>query len=198
MTEWQQSALLILLTNYLPKFDASDGRAAGTAEVYAWAARNRGRVFPAQGVHAPATPVSYAPQEYFPGPRGERLRIPGGILLHRIHTTLFKGTLANRLSISPGDPGTFWLHGDPDSLQAYAKEMCAEVWNPEKNLWDNPHGRANHAWDCEYLLQALAWMLNIAKKQRPGATKAAKTPRPVSRPQPARSAADKLGTFLRR
>lgn len=174
------------------------GEPTRTAEVYAWAARNRGRVFPAQGVHAPATPVSYAPQEYFPGPRGERLRIPGGILLHRIDTTLFKGTLANRLSVSPGDPGTFWLHAGPDSLRAYAKEMCAEVWNPEKNLWDNPHGRANHAWDCEYLLQALAWMLNIAKKQRPGGARPAKPPRPVPRPQPAKSAGDRLGALLRR
>lgn len=174
------------------------GEPQRTAQVYAWAARNRGRVFPSQGVHAPSTPVSYAPQEYFPGPKGERVKIPGGILLHKIDTTLFKGTLANQLTIAPGDPGTFWLHGDSDTLKAYAREMTAEVWNPEKNLWDNPHGRPNHAWDCEYLLQALAWMLNIAKKRRPGTAKPVKaTPKPVPRPLVG-SVADRLGALSRR
>ena len=135
------------------------GEPQRTAQVYGWAARNRGRVFPSQGVHSPSSPVSFAPQEYFPGLKGERIKIPGGVLLHKLDTTLFKGTLANRLAIAPGDPGTFWLHSDPDSLAAYAREMTAEVWNPEKNFWDNPHGRPNHAWDCEYMLQALAWLL---------------------------------------
>lgn len=175
------------------------GEPQRTAQVYAWGARNRGRVFPSQGVHSPSSPVSYAPQEYFPGPKGERVKIPGGILLHKIDTTLFKGTLANKLSIAPGDPGTFWLHGDPETLKAYAKEMVAEVWNPEKNLWDNPHGRPNHAWDCEYLLQALAWMLNIAKKRRPDAEKQARpVPRVVPRPRAGLSVADKLANFSRR
>ena len=74
------------------------------------------------------------------------------MLLHKIDTTLFKGTLANRLSIAPGDPGSFWLHSDPDTLAVYAREMTAEVWNPEKNFGITRMGRPNHAWDCEYLL----------------------------------------------
>lgn len=49
-----------------------------------------------------------------------------------IDRALKKGTLANRLSIAPGDPGSFWLHSGPESLAAYAREMSAEVWNPEK------------------------------------------------------------------
>ncbi|WP_165070989.1 terminase gpA endonuclease subunit [Desulfovibrio sp. ZJ200] len=169
-----------------------------TAQVYAWAARNRGRVFPAQGVHAPATPVSYAPQEYFPGPKGERVKIPGGILLHKVDTTMFKGVLASKLAIAPDDPGAFHLHSG-DGLLAYAREMCAEAWNPEKNLWDNPHGRPNHAWDCEYLLWALHWMLAVAKKKRPGAARPAPKalpPKPV--PRPAGSVADRLAAFTRR
>lgn len=176
------------------------GEPQRTAQVYAWAARNRGRVFPSQGVHAPSTPVSYAPQEYFPGVKGERVKIPGGILLHKVDTTLFKGTLANRLSITPGDPGSFWLHTAAEHLQTYAREMTAEVWNTEKNLWDNPHGRPNHAWDCEYLLQALAWMLNISKKRRPGTTKTVtQTGKSLPpKPRPAGSAADRLAAFSRR
>lgn len=169
-----------------------------TAQVYAWAARNRGRVFPAQGVHAPATPVAYAPQEYFPGLKGERVKIPGGILLHKVDTTMFKGVLASKLAIAPGDPGAFHLHAG-DGLLAYAREMCAEVWNPEKNLWDNPKGRPNHAFDCEYLLWALHWMLGIAKKKRPGASRpAAKVLPPKPFPRPAGSVADRLAAFSRR
>lgn len=174
------------------------GEPQRTAQVYAWASKNCGRVFPSQGVHAPSTPISYAPQEYFPGVKGDRVKIPGGVLLHKVDTTLFKGTLANRLSINPGDPGSFWLHAEADHLQAYAREMTAEVWNTEKNLWDNPHGRPNHAWDCEYLLQALAWMLNTSKMRQPGQPKPVRAmpPKPVARP--AGSAADRLVAFSRR
>ena len=38
------------------------------------------------------TPVAYTPQEYFPDPKGERVKIPGGILPHKVDTTMFKGT----------------------------------------------------------------------------------------------------------
>ncbi|MDR2821201.1 MAG: phage terminase large subunit family protein [Desulfovibrio sp.] len=170
-----------------------------TAQVYAWAAKNRGRVFPSQGVHAPSVPVGYAPQEYFPGPKGERIKIPGGILLHKVDTTLFKGTLANKLAINKDDPGAFHLHANDDgALGAYAKEMVAEVWNTEKALWDNPHSRPNHAWDCEYLLQALYWMLGVSRVKRPGEIKAKQTARP--RPEAVRSgasAADRLAGLRR-
>ncbi|MDD2966520.1 MAG: phage terminase large subunit family protein [Desulfovibrionaceae bacterium] len=184
------------------------GHPERTAAVYAWAAKNRERVFPSQGVHSPASPISYAPQEYFPGMKGERLKIPGGILLHRVDTTLFKGMLAAKLSIQAGDPGAFYLHAsDKESLLAYAKEMCAEVWNAEKNMWDNPHGRPNHAFDCEYYLQALAWMLHVSKARRPEEKQAATQHQPKAqtqsirtRPQPAilgRGAADVLAGLRR-
>lgn len=177
------------------------GEPQRTAQVYSWAAMNRGRVFPSQGVHSPSSPVSFSPVEYYPGPTGAKVKIPGGVLLHKIDTTLFKGTLANRLSIAPGDPGSFWLHSDPDTLAAYAREMTAEVWNPEKNFWDNPHGRPNHAWDCEYLLQALAWMLNISKRKRPDKSAkgpARQAPPPMPSPVVNRSIGDKLGSLRRR
>lgn len=171
-----------------------------TGQVYLWASKNRGRVFPSQGVHAPSSPVSYAPQEYFPGPKGERVKIPGGILLHRVDTTLFKGTLAHKLAIAPADPGAFHLHtSDKDALLGYAKEMSAEVWDREKNLWVNPHSRPNHAFDCEYLLQALYWQLNVAKMRRPDAQKPALTNLPpMPPPTGARNIANRLSGLARR
>jgi phage terminase large subunit GpA-like protein len=156
-----------------------------TAQVYSWAARNRGRVFPSQGVHAPSVPVKFTSQEYFPGPKGERVRIPGGILLYGVDTTRFKGDLAHRLAVRPEDPGAFHLHANEgNALESYAREMVAEVWNPEKMLWDNPRSRPNHAWDCEYLLWALHWMMGVAHFKRPEERKE-KQARP--KPAPARS-----------
>lgn len=177
------------------------GERQRTDQVYGWATCNRGRVFPSQGVHSPSSPVSFSPVEYSHGPTGSKIKIPGGVLLYKVDTTLFKSALANRLSIAPGDPGSFWLHSDPDTLAAYAREMTAEVWNPEKNFWDNPHRRPNHAWDCEYLLQALAWMLNISKRKRSHKSEkgpSRQAPPPIPKPGGTRSISDRLGSLRRR
>lgn len=48
------------------------GEPQRTAQVYSWAAMNRGRVFPSQGVHSPSSPVSFSPVEYYPGPTDAR------------------------------------------------------------------------------------------------------------------------------
>lgn len=162
------------------------GEQRRTANVYSWASKNKGRVFPSQGVHAPTSPVSYAPLEYFPGIKGDRVKIPGGLILYKVDTTMFKSILANRLAVNPADPGAFHLHAnDKGALTSYAREMVAEVWDPEKAIWDNPKGRANHAWDCEYLLQALAYILNLSRLKRPGQQPAKPaTPSPAQAPRP--------------
>lgn len=65
------------------------GEPQRTAQVYAWAPRNRGPVFPAQGVHSPASPITFAPQEYFPGPRGERVRILN-LIVGYVYKSMYK------------------------------------------------------------------------------------------------------------
>lgn len=150
------------------------GHPERTSGVYGWAAVNRGRVFPSQGVHAPSTPVGFAPREYFVDAKGHKVVIPGGVLLCKVDTTLFKGELANALTIAPTDPGAFHLHSMDEgsasgTLTAYAKEMTAEVWNSERGLWDNPSKKPNHAWDCEYLLRGLAWMMGVRNMTPPNA-----------------------------
>lgn len=165
------------------------GEQRRTAQVYSWAAKNRGRVFASQGVHSPSSPVSFTSLEYFPGIKGERVKIPGGLLLYKVDTTMFKSILANRLAVNPADPGAFHLHAQENgNLATYAREMVAEVWNPEKAIWDNPHGRGNHAWDCEYLMQALAYIVNLSRMQRPDAVEQQQTqsPRPVRHQSPPR------------
>ena len=66
------------------------GHPERSSEVINWALKNRQRVLLSQGVHSPANPVSYTPWEYFPNSTGSKIKIPGGIMLHRIDTTLLK------------------------------------------------------------------------------------------------------------
>lgn len=42
--------------------------------------------------------------EFFPDAKGSKIKIPGGVLLRRVDTTFFKGDLAEKLSVTPGDP----------------------------------------------------------------------------------------------
>jgi hypothetical protein len=111
-------------------------------------------------------------------------------LLRRVDTTFFKSDLAEKLTIAPGDPGTFWLHsnmvkrkaGEHDNiLLDYAREMCAEVFNPETLVWENPKQRPNHFWDCEVMCLVAAWELGLRNRRPPNKNKAKET-RPAPRP----------------
>lgn len=151
--------------------DAMGGR---TAEIYRYAIRHRGRVYPWQGARAMTQPYTPTPQEYFPDIKGNKIKISGGINLWRCDTTFFKNDLAHKLTIHPDDPGAFHLHSNErGELEEYAREMCAEVYDDEEQAWTNPHGRPNHYWDCEVMVKALAYIRNVrAARPKP------KTPRP--------------------
>ena len=186
------------------------GAPGRTKQVYAWCAKHGTRAMPYKGERSLASPVTYSPQDFFPDARGSKVRIPGGVLLRRVDTTFFKGDLAEKLSITPGDPGTFWLHANSVNrdntgtgtgetkgiLAEYAREMCAEVFNPETLAWENPHHRPNHYWDCELMALVAAWELAIRNWSPPqsdknNATPPARTLRPTPRPQP-RSVGERL------
>ena len=161
--------------------DAMGGR---TAEVYRWAVRHRGRVFPWQGVRSMAQPYTPSHQEYFPDAKGNKVKIPGGLMLYRCDVTFFKSDLAFKLGIHPDDPGAFHLHAnDGGQLEQYAKELCAEVWDDEKQGWENPANKPNHFWDCEVMQRAFAFILNVRHRRRPDeeAKKPARPPRPSER-----------------
>ncbi|MBS5374938.1 MAG: phage terminase large subunit family protein [Bilophila wadsworthia] len=190
------------------------GAPGRTKQVYAWCAQQGGRAMPFKGEQKMATPVSYSPIEFFPDAKGSKIKIPGGVLLRRVDTTFFKGDLAEKLSVTPGDPGTFWLHantvqqgiGEMGGILAdYAKEMCAEVFSPEKLIWENPHQRPNHFWDCEVMALVCAWELGIRNwetpdpepaRTEPAPMAAPAVPMPMQRPAP-RSLADRLARLRR-
>ncbi|GAB7079564.1 phage terminase large subunit family protein [Megalodesulfovibrio paquesii] len=189
------------------------GASGRTKQVYAWCAK-RPRAMAYQGKQSQATPVAYTPIEFFPDAKGQKIKIPNGILLRRVDTTFFKGDLSEKLSISPGDPGTFWLHANTASrsksaeatgmLEEYAREMCAEVFNPETLTWENPKQRANHFWDCEVMCLVGAWELGLRNRQAPRtASPNPQSPvskqaaaRPLQSPQ-AGSAAERLAALRR-
>ena len=155
--------------------DAMGGR---TAEIYRYATRHRGRVYPWQGVRSMTQPYTPTPQEFFPDIKGSKVRIPGGISLWRCDVTFFKNDLAHKLSIHAEDPGAFRLHSNgKGELEEYAREMCAEVWDDEEQAWTNPHGRPNHYWDCEVMIKALAYIRNV-RNSRPATRKTVRRDEP--------------------
>lgn len=179
-----------------------DAMGSRTKEVYGWAIRHRGRVFPWQGVRSMSQPFSPTALEYFPDSKGHKVRIPGGLNLWRCDTTFFKSDLSHKLAIAPQDPGAFHLHdGSGGILVQYAKEMCAEAWDDEKQAWVNPHGKPNHFWDCETMTLALAFILNVRHLRPLEPETPVSGNRPVSRrpiPKPGqRSIADRLANVRR-
>ncbi|MDR2946708.1 MAG: phage terminase large subunit family protein, partial [Candidatus Adiutrix sp.] len=145
-----------------------DAMGTRTKKVYEFCVQHRGRIVPYQGVDRLRVPIQHSSLEYYPDDRGNKVRIPAGLTLHRVDTKFFKDDLAARLSIAPDDPGAFHLHSnEKKELDGYAREMCAEVWSDEKDGWINPHGRPNHFWDCEVMIQALAYQLNIRNWKMP-------------------------------
>lgn len=150
---------------YAAMIDAMGGR---TAEIYRYAVRHRGRVFPWQGVQSMTQPFTPSPQEYYTDALGNKVRIPGGVNLWRCDTTFFKNDLAAKLAIAPEDPGAFHLHSNErGELVQYARELCAEIFDPEKGVWLNPKGRPNHYWDCEVMALALAYVLGVRNRAHP-------------------------------
>lgn len=103
-------------------------------------------------------------------------------MLYRCDVTFFKSDLAFKLGIHPDDPGAFHLHAnDGGQLEQYAKELCAEVWDDEKQGWENPANKPNHFWDCEVMQRAFAFILNVRHRRRPDeeAKKPGPSPAPV-------------------
>lgn len=170
-----------------------------TKAVYQFCVKHRGRIVPYQGVRTLPTPIEHAPQEFFPDEKGNKVKIPGGLLLHRVNTKFFKDDLAAKLAMNPNDPGAFHLHSNERrELDLYAKEMCAEVWSDEEQAWVNPHERDEHFWDCEVMLQALAYQVGIRNWKLPEETAALKKqPAPPIPARGGRTAADRLARIRR-
>jgi len=160
---------------------------------------------PLKGKQRQTTPVNWTRLDYFPGREGQKVAIPGGLVLYTLDTTYYKNKLARKLQIDPGNPGAIHLHNGftveemeawtgPHSLQEesynrwndYAKQMCAEVQD-ERGLWDNPKRLPNHHWDIGVYRYAVADLLFIGdEKPEHEVTEDRETKRPEPRQQKSR------------
>ena len=162
-----------------------DAMGSRTAEVYRFAHEHRGMVYPWQGRRSMSTPWAPTNLEFYPGLKGQQVRISGGLILYRCDTTFFKSALAHKLELTTVDPGAFHLHENTNNiLKQYAEEMSAEEWDYEKNAWVTVSDHAdNHFWDCETMIQALAYIRGVRNISVPGAQQTPpQRPRPVPRP----------------
>jgi len=135
-----------------------------TVEVYEFC-RTNPMFKPVKGRRSMDQPWNATRLDYYPGPRGKKIPIPGGLVLYTLNVTLYKNELARKLNIEPGDPGAFHLHADVG--QDYAKQMCAE-YQDDHGWWLCPKNKPNHHWDIGVYGMAAADILQIRNRRRPG------------------------------
>jgi phage terminase large subunit GpA-like protein len=136
-----------------------------TDKVYDFCRMHRGVIIPTQGVdrRTMTQPHAWSNIETYPGTKKP---IPGGLKLLRFDTTYYKNILAAKLEINRDDPGAWHLHSE--TTEEWARQLCAEVFDPEKNIWVQIASMANHAWDCGVLNILAADILGV-KYMRPQA-----------------------------
>ncbi len=145
---WQDRYMDVDGNVYPVRLTLQDAMGHRTSEVYDFCRmyRRMGTILPTMGVQSMATHYTYSDREYYPGTKKP---IPGGIRLVRFDTNYFKNQLASILEIMPGDPGCWHYHGE--ITLDWARQMTVEGVN-EKDVWENPQDKPNHAWDCAVLL----------------------------------------------
>ena len=137
-----------------------------TREVYEFCKANP--VFrPLKGRRTMDQPWNTTRLDYFPGPSGKKIPIPGGLLLYTINVTIYKNELAGKLNIEPTDPGAIHLHADVG--EDYARQMCAE-YQDEHGWWQCPKNKPNHHWDIGVYAMAAADILQLRIRRKPGET----------------------------
>jgi len=158
---FEDSYLDIEGNEYRVRFTVHDAMGHRTAEVYDFARLHRGRLLPFKGEQRMRQPWALSKLDVYPGTNKP---IPGGLHLLRADVNFYKNLLAHKLEIAPADPGAWHLHGE--TTEEWARQMCAEYIN-DNGLWENPAGRANHAWDCSVYNLVAADYLGVKYWKRP-------------------------------
>lgn len=134
-----------------------------TVEVYDWCRTHR-HIWPIQGVQRLNVPLPDPTKlDRYPGGRA----IPGGLLLQRVDTNVFKDMLAGKLAVNIDDPGAFTFSAGLSS--SHARQYIAEEVDPKTGYWTCAPGKANHLWDCSAYILACAhkWGVQFAQVQSP-------------------------------
>jgi len=163
---------------------AIDAMGHHTAEVYDFCRAHRGKIVPLQGMRKRANrPTKWSQLDTYPG---TNRKIPGGVQLLQVDVNHYKDQLATRLQIAAMDPGAWRFHSH--TSRDWARHLCAEYLDEQKNVWTCPNHKPNHGWDCSVYILALVDEMGIkywqqdsnekvqperprAKKSRPRRTK---------------------------
>ena len=128
-----------------------------TMQVYAFARRNRGKVFAAKGQETMDKPVRTADIDVTQGGR----TIKHGVRLYHCNADYFKQQVHGRVRWPVGEPGGWHLH--EETTEDYCKQLVAEsrvVKSTGRAMWVK-HSQDNHYLDCEYLNFAAAHTLQV-------------------------------------
>jgi len=139
-------------------------------EVINFARAHSGRMYAFKGEQRMTKPYDFTNLEYYSSRAGKKRPIPGGAVLLRANSNLYKSRLSTILEIAAGDPGA-WLCNTEEYGEAWAREMCAEYFDPKTQLWKCPPHKANHFWDVSYMQLVAYDVARIRFRRRPGEEK---------------------------
>ncbi len=134
-----------------------------TAEVYEFCRQNP-LFFPLKGQRNPVLPWNVTRLEFYPSRTGQKVPIPGGLSLYKLHVTLYKNELARKLLVEPGGIGGIHLHAEVGD--DFARQMCAE-YQDDHGWWQCPKSKANHHWDLGVYGMAAADILGVRNARPP-------------------------------
>lgn len=111
--------------------------------------------------------------EFYPSSVGKKIPIPGGLILTRVNSNLWKDELDRRLRIEPGEPGAIRLpvfravdgKQDNEAAERYAKQFCA-WYRKDNGIWKSVSGRDDHLGDIICYLFAIADMLGVKDRKK--------------------------------
>ncbi len=136
---------------------AIDAMGHHTAEVYDFCRAHRGKIVPLQGMRKRANrPTKWSQLDTYPG---TNRKIPGGVQLLQVDVNHYKDQLATRLQIAAMDPGAWRFHSQ--TSRDWARHLCAEYLDEQKNVWTCPNHKPNHGWDCSVYILALVDEMGI-------------------------------------
>lgn len=137
-----------------------------TTEVYEFCRRNP--IFkPLKGRRTMEQPWDVKRLDYYPGTKGQKIAIPGGLTLYKINVTIYKNELAGKLQAEADNPGSIRLHAGIG--KDFAAQLCVE-YQDDHGWWICPRNKANHHWDIGVYGLAAADIVGIRNFRRPGET----------------------------
>ena len=140
---------------YQVNFGMMDTGGHRTEEIYHYT-RTRPRIFPVKGSSKRMVePFRVSIRDKFPT---TGRRIPGGLRLYMLDPHYYRDMLYKiKMQMTPGDPGTMWLHADTG--RDFAHHMTAQ-YEDDRGMWQKTN-KPDHYADCTYMALAGWHIFNV-------------------------------------